>query len=133
MNDEFAPNDGSVHGAAWIVDALRAPTQPGELDGGEMAVDAMAAAVAATMAATYSHPRHGRRRIATLIGVAIVGIGGVAAAGTASVSLTDNTPMIRDEIAATDTTVAATTTTTTMTATTTMTTTTRRPTGAIRC
>ena len=106
MNDEFTPDEGPAHDVAWIVDALRSPARPGELDGAETAVSAMAAVVAGTIGTTLLHPRRSSRRIAALIGTAIVGIGGVAAAGTASVSRLDHdVPKIRDEAATTDATV----------------------------
>jgi hypothetical protein len=101
MTNEFTPDEGPAQDVAWIVDALRWPARPDELDGGERTVNAMAAAIAGVKPTTLPHSRHGRRRIGVLVGIACVGIGGVAAAGAASVSRLDIVTPVSDEQPAT--------------------------------
>jgi hypothetical protein len=128
MNDEFPADEGPAQDVAWIVDALRSPARPGEIGDGAQTVSAMSAVVTAAAESVSLRRRHGHRRFAVLVGTAVVGVGGVAAAG-ASVSRFDiDLPIIGDQTETTEasvvetgtTTAVATTTITTTTTTTTM-------------
>lgn len=128
MNDERLPDD-----LEELLAELRAPAQPGELDGETSIVAAMTSAHHASGVTTMTPGRSRRARVAAMIAAGVIGFGGVAAAGPGGFDvLGSGSPddTTAPETSTTTTTSAPTTTSTTTSTTSTSTSTTTTTTSS---